>query len=222
MDLTQVVPLLKIDKPLEILKNIIFYNYRIGNNKSMITVRATLAKTVVIEGAPVKIDKNNDVIFLIQAKSIAYVNVSELIMVDILNPEQVLDILTNGEFFEVPIDKVPGNLELKRTFNETQEQFKQTYGFMLNTFENVSQSSDRAKYQYHQFLIVLSKLLNEIAKDDLGRQALQKIDDFCIEPADKGFSLTKESQSLKLHIDFNTKFSADFEQQLRSMIEKNI
>ncbi|OJJ14974.1 hypothetical protein BKI52_41205 [marine bacterium AO1-C] len=223
IDLRQVMPLLKTNKPLDILKKIISYNDRAGSDKKLITVRVTLTKAVVIEGAPVKIDKDNQVIFLIQEKSLAYFNSSELIIINILNPEQVLDILTDGSFFEVPIDKVPSSLELKRIFNEIQEQFKETYGVALkNTFWNANQHTNNAKYQYHQLLTALSKSLNDIAKDDMGMQALQKIDDFYIESTDQDFFVTKAPQGLKLNIDFDAKFPPDFEQQLTTMIEQNL
>ncbi|MDO5977335.1 hypothetical protein [Flavivirga spongiicola] len=224
MILTEMIPFLKAEKPLDILWRVITYNQKIVDNKKLLTVRMALTNTNVVEGVPINIDhENNVVVLILERKSISYVTSNHLISIEILHPELILDKLTGGEYLEVPVNKVPTVLELKRKFNEIENTLNRTYAIKLTSdIINDTSNSDKTKFQFSCFIEILSNSLNDIAKDSLGNEALLKLSEIHIKETNKETFVAKGNDQLLIHINFGKNFPAQFEQELKKLIEEKL
>ena len=224
MILTQIIPFLKVEKPLDVLWKVITYNQKIDENKKLLLVRMTLTNNNVVEGIPIKIDEENNVVTLTpEGKSIIYTTSNHLIAIEILHPELILDKLTDGKYFEVPADKTPSTLELKRKFNKLQEEFKRVYAIKLeSTILNNTSNADKIKFQFSCFIETLSNSLSNIAKDSLGNEALLKLNEVHIKETNEEISLIKENNQLLIYVNFSKKFPAQFDQELTAQIEEKL
>lgn len=223
MNFKKITPLLQTSKPIEIFKKIVAFNEATEFESKKGMVRIGLSSGLVLEGTPLKMDSDKNVIFTTMKNSISYMNIQSLASVEVLNPEALLEILTNGDFFEVPQDAVPTNLQLKRTFKSQSDEMESSYGFKLSSelLEN-GLSTEAEKYQFEQFLKVLQQTLEIIAEDKLGKEALSDLKEMNINSDNHQIAIVKTNNQLKVGINFKNKFSTDFKDQLKVAFESNL
>ncbi|MFK7813964.1 MAG: hypothetical protein AB8B59_15820 [Maribacter sp.] len=223
MNFKKITPLLQTSKPIEIFKKIVAFNEATEFESKKGMVRIGLSSGLVLEGTPLKMDSDKNVIFTTMKNSISYMNIQSLASVEVLNPEALLEILTNGDFFEVPQDAVPTNLQLKRTFKSQSDEMESSYGFKVSSelLEN-GLSTEAEKYQFEQFLKVLQQTLEIIAEDKLGKEALSDLKEMNINSDNHQIAIVKTNNQLKVGINFKNKFSTDFKDQLKVAFESNL
>ena len=133
MNIEALLPLLQINKPEEIFKKIVTYNSLEDNLSRKATVRVGLSSGFEMEGMSLKSDAKGNTVFISSNGSVSYMNINSLAAIEVLNPEFLTDVLTDGDYFEITSDEIPTNLQLKRNFKLHQESFKNDYQIQLKS-----------------------------------------------------------------------------------------
>ena len=223
MNIAQIIPFLATNGPLDVFRKVVVFNETAEDNGSRAIVRLGLTSGFTLEGVPVKMDKEGNVVFLSANHSISYVNTSNIAGVEIMNPEVVIHLLTNGAYFEVPKTGIPTNLELKRALKATSDSAQNSYGFAIESdlLEN-GLSTEAEKFQFQQFLNHLRDTLQNIAQDHLGIHALKDLKSMAIDADKNDVSGKKDNGRLNIGVNFKTKFSADFQDRLKETLELHL
>lgn len=223
MEITKIITSVNINSPFEILKKIVVFNSDIENSTKKITIHISLSTGFSYRGIPLKIDSDDNVIFTSLEKTISFINLRNLVAIEILEPMGALEVLTDGAYFEISEADLPTNLELKRTFKDKSDALKSSFGCYVSTdiLDN-RLLNDVEKYQIKKFSIILEEIINQIAEDDLGEKALQHLKEIKIIRSEQAIVIEKRVNQLEIGINFTNKFSTDFKQQLKSALESKI
>lgn len=223
MDLQKIIPLLKTSKPLDIFKKVVAFNEEATDNGKRATVRLGLSSGFILEGIPLKMDNDGNVVFTSVNKSISYVNTQQIAGVEILNPDVLMDVLTGGSYFEVPQNGIPTSLELKRNFKAAADIINDAYGFSLESaLLDGGLTTEAEKFQFQQFLKYLESTLESIAQEDIGKQALNDLQKMNIVTGNQGVAGKKNGKNLEIGVNFENKFTADFADKLKETLEINL
>lgn len=186
-------------------------------------VRIGLVSGFVLEGTPVKMDGEGNVIFTSENNTISYVNTASLAGIEILNPDALMEVLTNGNFIKVPEGEVRTLLQLKREFKAQAEFAEKQYGFKFQTtlFEE-GLTTEAEKYQFQEFLKLFQEVLTDTEKDSLGKEAIMELEEVTLQAAEKAISCSKTGAHLLVGINFKNKFSKDFNDRLKMAFESTL
>lgn len=223
MNLDKIIPLLKTEQPSDILRKVVAWNETKSNHRNKASVRIGIGAGFQVEGVPLKIDKNGSAIFSTQDGSITYVSAFGISGIQILNPSMVMEILTDGSYFEIPESEVPTTLELKRNLKSFEHFLKDTYSIDIKgkVLDNEIET-DAEKFQFQQFLNILQNTIQKLATDNLGKEALEGISTINIS-ASEVFGVQQNSNgNLSIGIDFKNKFEANFKDKLQETLELNL
>ncbi len=220
MILEKVITMLQATSPIEVLKKIISFDEDAIGNFSGAVVKISFSSGLVLEGRALKLNSDGNMVFVTVANTISYVNVNALEAIEILNPESLLEVLTDGEYFKVPEEEVPTNYQLKKILKTSAENFKSSFGFGLQSklLEN-SLFTEVEKYQFKQFLSVLEEIITSIGKDDVGKQALGELNEIVIISNEESIQIEESKNKLIIGINFKSKFSKSFKNKLKEAFE---
>jgi len=221
MILEEILDKLIANKPFDILKEIIKFNNQKENINNLVSVRNIL-KTNSISGYPLKIDSEKNILIATQDNNLLYFNASTLIGIEVINPKEILSILTQGRYFEIAKNELLSDLELKRNFAKTQDFAKTNFGFIVKSNLLDTNLSVNTKFQFNQVLIILTSYFKKIIKDSLGKKALMNLTELHINSTNKTKNIKKHNTELIININFEVKFSTNFETELIELIEKSI
>jgi len=223
MDIPQFAPFLKTAKPSELFKKKVEFNMDAAKSGNMALVRIGLGSGFIVEGTPLKMDKERNVIFTSSDKSVSYVNVNTITGIQIMNPEELMEVLTEGSYFNILESSVPTSLELKRNFKSFQEYFEKGYDFeVTNVILEKEVISDVEKYQFQQFLEVLKKSLDKISEDTLGEEALKSLKTLKIISGNALKVERTADKELTIEANFIKKLSADLVNDLQKALESSL
>lgn len=223
MDYNKTIALLPTSRPIDIFNKIVRFNGQSESISEMGKVRIGLTTGFILEGTPVKMDADGNAVFISGNNSISYANVSSLAGIEILNPEVVMEVLTDGSFIKVPSGAPRTKLQLKRAFQSQTEALTQKYGFAFHTtvFEE-GLETEGEKYQFEQFLPLLQEVLGAIEQDALGKAAILELEALTLKTGDAGLSIAKTGRHMTMGINFKHKFSNDFKGKLQTALESNL
>lgn len=223
MDLQKIIPSLATSKPLQVFKKVVAFNEAKADNAKRATVRLGLSTGFILEGIPLKMDKEGNAVFTSVHQSISYVNTQQIVGLEILNPEVLLEVLTGGSYFEVPKDGIPTNLDLKRGLKAASEKAQNSYGFLIESdlLDN-GLTTDAEKFQFRQFLDHFKLTIEAIAQDDIGKEAMNDLKSISITSSENDISGSKDNGNLKLSVNFKSKFTSGFQNKLRETLELNL
>lgn len=223
MDVNKLLPLLKTGKPSDIFKKIVLFNSKADRQQRAI-VRIGLGSGFMVEGTPIKIDEAGNVIFTASDQSISYINSNSISGIQVLNPKVLLEVLTDGSYFEVDESNVPTSLELKRNLKNLEDFLKDNYGISVESdaLEN-SIDSDAEKFQFGEFLNILQNSIQNVADDSLGKEALKTLSGMNITVSENKLEVKKiGNANLSLGVNFKNKFADGFKTDLQAALESNL
>lgn len=223
MEFYSILKKLQLTKPSSILKKVIRHNcLAIENNqKKLIAIHANTSLGTIITGSPIKLDDDGNSIFISETGALTYCQISTLSYIQIIKPETIWDLLTDGSYFNIPIENIPTAFQLKKNWAELQESFKNSYAFVLHekVLEN-NELSDKDKYQMQQLAQILKHVFSSIAKDTIGLETLQLLDSVSIENNDTDLAVVLENDSkLIIQINLDKKLDIDITETLQKLIE---
>lgn len=222
MEISNIITLVTINSPIEILRKVIAFNSQ-DESLNKITVNVAHVSGFSLRGIPLKIDSDDNVIFTSLEKTISFIQLKNLVFIEILDPMIALEVLTDGAHFDISEKDVPTNLEVKRTFKNKSVALEDAFGFKVLTdiFDN-GLLMDIEKYQLYQFLTILDEVIRQIAEDGLGDKALKELKEIKITTAEETIAVKKSANQLEIGINFKNKFSTDFKKRLKAALESKI
>lgn len=222
MEISNIITLVTINSPIEILRKVIAFNSQ-DESLNKITVNVAHVSGFSLRGIPLKIDLDDNVIFTSLEKTISFIQLKNLVFIEILDPMIALEVLTDGAHFDISEKDVPTNLEVKRTFKNKSVALEDAFGFKVLTdvFDN-GLLMDIEKYQLYQFLRILEEAIHQIAEDGLGDKALKELKEIKITTAEETIAVKKSANQLEIGINFKNKFSTDFKKRLKAALESKI
>lgn len=223
MNIQNIFPSLLVETPKVILDKIIAHN-AIDNQQNKATVSLNLSSSVYIEGTPIKINTENNILVIISGEEISYVQMAQIDCIRINNFTRFVDLLTDDTYFEVKDELVPTPLELKRIQIEIEEYLKSTFGVALvnRALEEVKDSKIE-KFQMQQFFSNLMQSIKNIGSYKDGKEALETVNVLTITSTANKLNVKKNAEgNLELEVNFKEKFEADFNKQLESKLEDSL
>ena len=223
MDIQKLFPSLLVETPRVILDKIIEHN-AVENQKNKAVVSLHLSSGVYLEGTPIKINTENNILVIISGEEICYVQMTQIDCIRIINFTRFVDILTDDTYFEVKDELVPTPLELKRKQRKIEEYLKSTFGVTLvNTALEEVKDSKIEKFQMQQFFSSLMQSLKNIGGYKDGKEALEVVNVLTISSTTNKLNVKKNSEgNLELEVNFKEKFEADFNKQLENKLEDSL
>lgn len=224
MDISKIVPSIKINSPIQLLKSIVGFNEIKENESSKIPVKIGLCSGFSLEGFPLKISPEENLILSSKDKAITLLHLKNLEFVEILPSPSAFQLLSDGDHFEISEDQIPTNLGLKRLLKSLSDQFEQLYGFQLKSsvLEDGSLTEGTERHQFQEFLIYLKELLVLISEEELGGQALKSLKMLQIFKSTERYTVSKSKDEMQIGINFKQKFSNDFKAGLKSAFESKL
>ncbi len=223
MDLQQILPQIKIQKSQILLLQIVKFNARVieEKNKNLITIHINSFHGLSITGKPIKIDDHNNCVFINDSGSIGFYELPETFNLEVINPEPIWDILTDGMYFDLSSSDIPTTLQVKKNWADVQSELKNAYGFDLDKeILNDSELTDVLKYQIQKFGIILQEVFASIAIDQDGTDALKSLRKVGIRQADKSLQVKiVDTKELLIYLDLNKKLDQDIVPRLQNEIE---
>ncbi|MEP0212913.1 MAG: hypothetical protein ABJD66_06855 [Cellulophaga sp.] len=223
MNIQNIFPSLLVETPKVILDKIIAHN-AIDNQQNKATVFLNLSSGVYIEGTPIKINTENNILVIISGEEISYVQMAQIDCIRINNFTRFVDLLTDDTYFEVKDELVPTPLELKRKQREIEEFLETTFGVkLINTVLEEIKESKIEKYQMQEFFSSLLQSIKNIGGYKDGKEALEKVSVLTIASTNNKLNVKKNTQgNLELEVNFKEKFEANFREQLENKIEDSL
>ncbi|MCL5246035.1 hypothetical protein M4I21_09480 [Cellulophaga sp. 20_2_10] len=223
MNIQKLFPSLLVETPRVILDKIIEHN-AVENQKNRAVVSLHLSSGVYLEGTPIKINTENNILVLISGEEISYLQMAQIDCLRIVNFTRFVDILTDGTYFEVKDELVPTPLELKRRQKEIEEYLKNTFGVTLvNTALEEVKDSKIEKFQMQQFFSNLMQSLKNIGGYKEGKEALEVVNVLTIASTTNKLNVKKNTEgNLELEVNFKEKFEVDFNKQLENKLEDSL
>ena len=223
MDIQKLFPSLLVETPRVILDKIIEHN-AVENQKNKAVVSLHLSSGVYLEGTPIKINTENNILVIISGEEICYVQMTQIDCIRIINFTRFVDILTDDTYFEVKDELVPTPLELKRKQRKIEEYLKSTFGVTLvNTALEEVKDSKIEKFQMQQFFSSLMQSLKNIGGYKDGKEALEVVNVLTISSTINKLNVKKNSEgNLELEVNFKEKFEVDFNKQLENKLEDSL
>jgi len=223
MNIEALIPLLQINKPEELFRKIVTFNSLEDNPSRKAAIRVGLSSGFEMEGIPLKFDTKGNTVFISSNGSVGYMNINSLAAIEVLNPEFLTDLLTDGDFFEIASDEIPTNLQLKRNFKSHQESFKSDYQIQLKSeLLETGTLTEIEKYQLNTFFTMLKEILGVINEDSIGNEALNELDTLEITASEELFSVTRNDSQLNIGISLKKKFSIDLKDKLKFVFETKL
>ncbi len=223
MIITQLIQELTVDKPSEIFKKVVKFNSKIADPAAMARVRLGLVSGFVLEGIPLKTDREGHALFLGSNDSISYVRTASIAGIELLNPELLLSVLTEGGYFEVPASKVPTNLQLKRFAKTVSDKLKNNHSIGMDVTSLVeAQQTDAGKYQLRLFLELLLQTIETISTDALGKEAINALKIITLTEKEGELNVQKTESILEIGIDLNHELPSTIKEQLQEKLEAQL
>ncbi|MDO6492171.1 MULTISPECIES: hypothetical protein [unclassified Cellulophaga] len=223
MNIQNIFPSLLVETPKVILDKIIAHN-AIDNQQNKATVSLNLSSSVYIEGTPIKINTENNILVIISDEEISYVQMAQIDCIRINNFTRFVDLLTDDTYFEVKDELVPTPLELKRKQREIEEFLESTFGVKLvNTALEEIKESKIEKYQMQEFFSSLLQSIKNIGGYKNGKEALEMVSVLTIASTNNKLNVKKNTEgNLELEVNFKQKFETNFREQLENRLEENL
>ncbi|SFW29052.1 hypothetical protein [Cellulophaga fucicola] len=223
MDIQKLFPSLLVETPRVILDKIIEHN-AVENQKNKAVVSLHLSSGIYLEGTPIKINTENNILVIISGEEISYLQITQIDCIRIINFTRFVDILTDDTYFEVKDELVPTPLELKRKQRKIEEYLKSTFGVTLvNTALEEVKDSKIEKFQMQQFFSSLMQSLKNIGGYKDGKEALEVVNVLTISSTTNKLNVKKNLEgNLELEVNFKEKFEADFNKQLENKLEDSL
>jgi|GEM_PF-4647821 len=224
MNLKKITPLLKPYPPTILFEKIAGFNNDIMNSESnaLVQVHLILNSGIVIEGTPLKsIDSIG--ILIAHDKSMSYVQIKQIVAIKINTPSQIWETLTDYAYFELSALEIPSILTLKKIQQRFQSYLLKTCKIQLeSTFLENKNLTDNEKYQFQEFLKCLEDVITVIAKETIGKEALESIQKINVFSSSKSLTTSRNNNDILIYVNFENKFKTTFFTDLRTTIETNL
>lgn len=222
MNLVEAKAQLRATRPLDMLGKVARFNAGRGRTESLASVRVVLASGYCMDGIPTDIDAKGQAVLLLHDGDVAYLDAATVVAVQVRNPGQFMELITDGNYFQPPADKTPSLLALKRSFLGAQERLHSEWGIALKCELLDGEMTERAKYGLYQFLESLVQTLTKIGSDGEGKAALETLEEIeILASGQSDFDVERTSKGLTFQLDLERDLKTHLA-TLQAAIEKQI
>ncbi len=182
-----------------------------------VVVRATLRSGFSLEGKPMQVNDQGDALLANSDNRPVYFNLNDVALLEIINFEVMTSMLTDDSY--VGVGPVPSLLQIKRRVSDMSASFESEYQCEV-VVESLEDLSDAEKYQLSMLLDQLSAAIEQIAADDMGKEAVQSLKMISVKRSEDSLSVAKAgSGKLNVLVDLSKNIKSQGVDRLKNMIE---
>lgn len=225
MDLSAVGDRLEALPAAEVLKRILDHNAEQLGSDGVAGMVETRLVTVGVSatGYPIKIDSKNNVVISTES-GLGYLNVGELLLVEVLNPTTISNKLTTDPPAATKIvpPSSPPRQELRTELTKLNAKLEKRYRLTIeaDVLDNAA-LGDFGKKQFARFLTVVEEAFDAIGSSDVGEITLSSLDRVAIVLGEQ-LAVKRSGSVMVLAAPFNGEFPSTLRAQLDTMLEANL
>ena len=216
---------LEVLPPVEVLTRVIDHNAAaLGADptQDLVEVRIVIAQTSIV-GRPLKIDTKKNVVIATDS-GLAYVNVTELSVVEVLDPDLMLSKLAGSVPSATPVVPAasPPRQKLRDQLSTLNSKFEKRFRLTIEAdVLDDAALTDAGKNQFTTFLGVVEDAFDTIGATDVGEITISSLDRVALVLGNE-LAVKRSGSVMVIAAPFNTEFAPTLRAQLDTMLELNL